>query len=84
MNQDRNRDQDMPNRQPNMDHNDGSRDSRERGRGNDGERNRTAGESSRSRNSGGINSGGITNRSLDRERSEQDLVPERGQGQSER
>ena len=79
MNQDRNRDQDVPNRQSNMDQAEGSRDRSERGRGADGERNRADSESSRSRNSGGI-----TNRSLDRERSEQDLVPERGQGQSER
>ena len=79
MNQDRNRDQDMPNRQSNMEPAEGSRDRSERGRGADGERNRTDSESSRRGNSGGI-----TNRSLDRERCEQEQVPERGQGQSER
>jgi hypothetical protein len=56
----------------------GSRNNSERGSGADGERNRMD-ESSR-RN----NSGGITNRPLDRERCEQEQLPDRGQSQSER
>ena len=76
MNQDRNRDQDIPNRQSNMEPAEGSRGNSERGMGTDGERN-----SSRSRSS---NSGGITNRPLDRERCEQEQVPERGESKSER
>ena len=80
MNQDRNRDQDMPNRQSNMEPAEGSRDTNsESGRGADGERNRMDSESSRS-----SNSGGITNRPLDRERCEQERLPERGQSQPER
>jgi hypothetical protein len=78
MNQDRNRDQDTPNRQSNMEPAEGSRNNSERGSGADGERNRMD-ESSR-RN----NSGGITNRPLDRERCEQEQLPDRGQSQSER
>lgn len=80
MNQDRNRDQSMPNRASNMEKAEGSRgsSSSERGRGSDSERNRSESESSRD------NSGGITNRPLDRERCEQEQVPERGQSQSER
>jgi len=77
MEQDRNRDQDMPNRQSNMEPAEGSR-SNVRGSGAEGERNRPEHESSRG------NSGGITNRPLDRELSEQDNLPERGQSQSER
>jgi hypothetical protein len=78
MNQDHKRDQDMPNRQSNMEPAEGSRDS-ERGRGAEGERNQIDSGSSRR-----SNSGGITNRSLDRERCEQEQVPERGQERSER
>jgi hypothetical protein len=79
MNHDRNRDQDMPNRQSNMEQAEGSRDTNsESGRGADGERNRTDSEPSRS-----DNSGGISNRPLDRERSEQEQLPERGTSQSE-
>ena len=48
MNQDRNRDQDMPNRQSNMEKAEGSRDTTgESGRGSDRERNRTESEPSR-------------------------------------
>ena len=75
MKQDRNRDQDVPSRQSNMEQVERSRSS-ERGRGSDGERNRAE--------SGQSNSGGITNRPLDRERCEQDNLPERGRSQSER
>jgi hypothetical protein len=75
MNQDRNRDEDMPNRQSNMEPAEGSRDT-ESERGSDGERNRSDSESRG-------NSGGITNRPLDRERCEQERLPERGQSQSE-
>ena len=78
MNQDRNRDQDTPNRQSNMEPAEGSRTNSERGSGAEGERNRMD-ESSR-RN----NSGGITNGPLDRERCEQEQLPDRGQSQSER
>jgi hypothetical protein len=77
MNQDRNRDQDLPNRQSHMEKAEGSRESIERGGGAEGERNRTDSESRTS------NSGGISNRPLDRERCEQEQVPERGQSQSE-
>ena len=64
--------------------------SSERGSGSSGERN--LGGSSRSssdRSSSGSsrsssNSGGITNRELDREQCEQDQLPERGRSQSER
>lgn len=79
MNQDRSRDQDVPNRQSNMEKAEGSRTSssgNEAGRGADGERNRMESESS-----GTSNSGGITNRALDRERCEQEQLPERGQSQ---
>jgi hypothetical protein len=79
MKQDRNRDQDMPNRQSNMEPAEGSRGNSERGRGTEGERNRTDSGSSRR-----SNSGGITNRPLDRERCEQEQGPERGESQSER
>ena len=79
MKQNRNRDQDMPNRQSNMEPAEGSRSHSESGRGSEGERNRVDSESSRS-----SNSGGITNRSLDRERCEQEQIPERGRSQSER
>jgi hypothetical protein len=79
MNQDRNRDQDMPNRQSNMEPAEGSRgNSGERGQGSTGERNNMDSEAPRS-----SNSGGITNRPLDRERCEQERLPERGQSQSE-
>jgi hypothetical protein len=80
MNQDRNRDQDMPNRQSNMEQAEGSRgdSSSERGQGSSSERNRSDSASSR-----GSNSGGITNRPLDRERCEQEQVPDRGESQSD-
>ena len=55
---------------------DRKRNKRERGRGAEGERNRT--DSGPPRPS---NSGGITNRPLDRERNEQEQVPERGESQ---
>jgi len=76
MNQDRNRDQDTPNKASNMEQAEGSR-GQEQGRGSEGEQN-TGNQRSRS------NTGGITNRPLDREQSEQDNLPERGQSQSER
>jgi len=80
MNQDRKRDRNMPTRQSDMGKTERSRNtSSERGRGSDRERNRMDSESSRS-----SNSGGITNRPLDRERCEQEQLPERGQSQSER
>ena len=79
MNQDRKRDQDMPNRASNMEPAEGSRGNSERGSGDHGERNQA--DSGLSRRS---NSGGISNRSLDRERCEQEQVPERGDAQSER
>ena len=79
MNQDRNRDQDMPNRQSNMEQAEGSRENTELGQGSAGERNRMDQDSSRN-----SNSGGITNRPLDRERCEQEQLPDRGQSQSER
>jgi len=79
MNQDRNRDQDMPNRQSNMEQAEGSRgSSSERGQGSSRERNRADSETPRT-----SNSGGITNRPLDREQCEQERIPERGQSQSE-
>ena len=79
MNQDRKRDQDMPNRQSNMEPAEGSRTNSESGRGTGGERNRGERESP-----GRGNSGGITNRPLDREQCEQEQLPERGEKQSER
>jgi hypothetical protein len=83
MNQDRMREQDAPNRQSNMDQAEGPRDNStgvsEQGRGSNTERNRADGGSPRS-----SSSGGITNRPLDRERCEQEQIPERGQSQSER
>lgn len=82
MNQDRNRDQGTPKRSSNMESGEESREdgntNKERGRGTDGERNRM------DSGSRGRNSGGITNRPLDRERSEQEQIPERGESQSER
>jgi len=84
MNHDRNRDSDMPNRQSNMEPAEGSRENsssgNERGHGSSGERNRMDSDQS-SRSS---NSGGITNRPLDRERCEQEQLTERGRSQSER
>jgi len=77
MNQDRNGAQDMPNRASNMEQAEGSR-GQQQGRGSEGERNAENNQGSRS------NTGGITNRPLDREQSEQDNLPERGQSQSER
>lgn len=50
--------------------------SSERGRGSAGERNSAGGDR-------GSNTGGITNRELDREQSEQDQLPPRGRSQSE-
>jgi hypothetical protein len=78
MKQDRNRNQDMPNRQSNMEPAEGSRSTSESGRGSEGERNRAGTGTSRS------NSGGITNRPLDREQCEQEQLPERGESQTER
>ena len=77
MNQDRNRDQETPNRASNMEQAEGSRGQEQR-RGSQGEQNTENNQGSRS------NTGGITNRPLDREQSEQDNLPERGQSQSER
>lgn len=79
MNQDRNRDQDMPNRQSNMEQAEGSRDTNSQsGGGADSERNRMDSEPSTTGKSGGI-----SNRPLDRERSEQEQLPDRGKSQSE-
>jgi hypothetical protein len=97
MDQNRSRNQDVPNRQSEMEQAEGSRENvrnsddsvtsrqspgskSERGRGSDGERNRMDSDSA----SGSSNSGGITNRPLDREQCEQQQLPERGQSQSER
>ena len=80
MNHDRNRDPDLPNRQSNKEQEKGSHgNSSKRRRGFDTERNRMDSEPPRT-----SNSGGITNRPLDRENCEQDRLPERGQSQSER
>ena len=76
MDQNSNRDQDMPNRQSNMEQAEGSR-GRSRSDA-EGERNQASGDQSRE------NSGGITNRPLDREQSEQENLPERGQSREER
>ena len=79
MNQDRSRDQDMPNRQSNMEPAEGSRSEAGNGRGTDQEHNRAEGDSS-----GKPRAGGITNRPLEREQCEQEQLPERGQSQTER
>ena len=79
MDQDRNRDHDIPNRQSNMEPAEGSRQNTEEGVGADGGRNHVDSESS-----GRGNSGGISNRPLDREQCEQEQLPERGESQSER
>jgi hypothetical protein len=50
--------------------------------GSSGERNSGSGGGSRSSSSS--NTGGITNRELDREQCEQEELPERGRSQSER
>ena len=79
MNQGRNRDQAMPNRQSDTEEAKGSRETgSERGDGDSRERNRADSQPSHS-----PNSGGITNRPLDRERCEQEQRPERGQSQPE-
>jgi hypothetical protein len=78
MDQDRKRDHDMPNRASEMEQAEGSRESSEDAQGSDAERNRGDGGAPSS-----DNSGGITNRPLDRERCEQERLPERGQSQSE-
>jgi hypothetical protein len=78
MNQDRSRDQDIPNRQSNMEPAEGSRPANESARGDDTQRPQTADAT------GSEHSGGITNRSLDRERCEQEQLPDRGHSQSER
>jgi hypothetical protein len=79
MNQDRSRDQDIPNRQSNMEPAEGSRENAGASeRGFDNERESMTSDSSRR------NSGGITNRPLDRERCEQEQLPERGHTQEER
>jgi hypothetical protein len=70
MNQNRKRDQDMPNRSSNMEPAEGSRENVM----NRGERDRPSRD----------NAGGITNRPLDREQEEQDRLPDRGNSQSER
>jgi hypothetical protein len=62
-----------------QDRKDRTRDKNERGHGTERERHRT--DSGPSRRS---NSGGISNRPLDRERSEQEQVPERGEAQPDR
>jgi hypothetical protein len=62
--------QDMPNRASNMEPAEGSR-----------ENVRNSGNDDRSR--GSSNTGGITNRPLDRERSEQRELPDRGRSQSD-
>jgi hypothetical protein len=71
MNQDSNRDRDMPNRQSNMEPADGSR---ERGRGADGERNRAGDERPRG------NSSDVTNCPADRDR-EHRAEPDRAQSE---
>lgn len=70
MDQQQDRNQDVPNRQSNMEQAEGSRETSERSRGQSGERN-SAG-------------GGVSNRSRDREQHEQRQVPERGRSASER
>jgi hypothetical protein len=60
----------------------GHQGTQERGRGNQTERNRESGDTMRNRNR--EDSGGITNRSLSEEMDEQEQLPERGRGQSER
>jgi hypothetical protein len=75
--EDRNRDQDMPNRQSNMEKAEGSR---PREQGNESE----SGTSQADRDRRHGNTGGITNRPLDRERTEQANLPERGDSQPER
>jgi hypothetical protein len=98
MDQKRSRSEDMPNRDSSMEPAEGSRNSvnsgssrgsgsRERGAGSQGERNRVDSGSSSSSSTTtehSRNSGGITNRPLDREQCEQEQLPERGQSQSER
>ena len=82
MNQDRNRDQDRPDRSPNIESPEGPSENSstsERGQGSDRERNSMDSDTPRR-----SNSGGISNRPLDRERCEQEQMPDRGQSQSER
>jgi hypothetical protein len=69
MDQNRNRNEEMPNRKSNMEPAEGSRDTT---------MNRDRGGSDRER------AGGITNRPLDREQEQQHRLPERGRSQSER
>jgi hypothetical protein len=73
MDQNRKSDQDMPNRASEIEQAEGSRDSRERGWSSETER----------ESPGRSNSGGITNRPLDRENCEQERLPDRGRSQSE-
>jgi hypothetical protein len=68
MDQNRSRNEEVPNRESNMEQAEGSRDQV------------TNSESSSSRG----RSGGISNRPLDREQCEQEQIPERGESQSER
>lgn len=78
MDQDRKRDEDMPNRASQIEQADGSRHESQRSQGSNTERNRLDSDTPRR-----SNSGGITNRPLDREDCEQERVPERGRAQSE-
>jgi hypothetical protein len=79
MNQNR-KDQDVPNRQSNMEQAEGSRgkdeSTGERGSGSEQDRSQGRGRS-------GDESGGISNRPLDEERHRQSRLPERGRSQSE-
>ena len=78
MDQDRMRDNDMPNRSSNMEPAEGSRDTA-KSNGDLGTSSDRAMFDERNSSSGG----GITNRGLDVEQSEQDQLPPRGHSQSE-
>ena len=80
MDQNRKRDEDMPNRSSNMEKAEGSREDVT----NSGEDLGTSSDRAMfdDRNSSG--GGGITNRGRDREQAEQDQLPPRGRSQSER
>ena len=107
MDQNRKRDEDMPNRSSNMEQAEGSReDARNSGdlgsssdramfseRMNESDRTSSRDRSNAMQSERGMGSGderpssksgGISNRSLDREQCEQDRLPERGRSQSER
>jgi hypothetical protein len=75
MDQQRSRNEDMPNRSSNMEPAEGSRES---------VNNRSSESDSSSQGPGTAHGGGISNRSLDRERCEQEQVPDRGESQSDR